>query len=73
MGSISAVVSVFACAMVISPKSCFYVNCIMFSYIFLDILSPANLPGFSAEAVQNELAVDNFSRFFSSMISTLKP
>jgi hypothetical protein len=32
----------------------------VFSYIYLDNLSPAKLPGFWAGAGQNELAVDNF-------------
>jgi hypothetical protein len=32
----------------------------VFSYIYLDNLSPAKVMGFSAEAGRNELAVDNF-------------
>jgi hypothetical protein len=32
----------------------------VFSYIYLDNLSPANLLGFLAVAGRNELAVDNF-------------
>jgi hypothetical protein len=32
----------------------------VFSYIYLDNLSPANLLGFWAVAGRNELAVDNF-------------
>jgi hypothetical protein len=32
----------------------------VFSYIYLDNLSPAKLPGFWTRAGQNELAVDNF-------------
>ena len=62
--SISAVVSVFACAMVLSPKSCVCVNCIVFSYIYLGNLSPSTLAGYRARAGQNELAVDNFFTVF---------
>ena len=62
--SISAVVSVFACAMVLSPKSFVCVNCIVFSYIYLDNLSPAKLSGFRVRAGQSELAVDNFFTVF---------
>jgi hypothetical protein len=36
----------------------------VFSYIYLDNLSPANLLGFWAVAGRNELAVDNFLAFF---------
>jgi hypothetical protein len=36
----------------------------VFSYIYLDNLSPAKLLGFSAGAGRNELAVDNFSTIF---------
>jgi hypothetical protein len=43
-----------------SPKSCVYVNCIVFSYIYLDNLSPSRMVGFYVGAGQNELAVDNF-------------
>jgi hypothetical protein len=32
----------------------------VFSYIYLDNLSPAKVTGFSAGARRNELAVDNF-------------
>jgi hypothetical protein len=32
----------------------------VFSYIYLDNLSPAKLPGFWTRAGQNELAVGNF-------------
>jgi hypothetical protein len=32
----------------------------VFSYIYLDNLSPAKVVGFSAGAGRNELAVDNF-------------
>jgi len=62
--SISAVVSVFACAMVLFPKSCVCVNCIVFSYIYLDNLSPAKLSVFWVEARRNELTVDNFFTVF---------
>jgi hypothetical protein len=58
--SISAVVSVFACAMVLSPKSCVCVNCIVFSYIYLDNLSPSKVAGYRARAGQIGSAVDNF-------------
>ncbi|MEI6470679.1 MAG: hypothetical protein WCO72_14565, partial [Betaproteobacteria bacterium] len=40
------------------------VNCIVFSYIYLDNLSPTNLLGFWAVARRNELAVDNFLAVF---------
>jgi hypothetical protein len=36
----------------------------VFSYIYLDNLSPSKLPGFFSGAGQNELAVDNFSAVF---------
>jgi len=36
----------------------------VFSYIYLDNLSPAKVMGFSAEAGRNELAVDNFLAVF---------
>jgi hypothetical protein len=36
----------------------------VFSYIYLDNLSPAKLSGFWAVAGQNELAVDNFFTVF---------
>jgi len=36
----------------------------VFSYIYLDNLSPAKLMGFSAGAERNELVVDNFSAVF---------
>jgi len=36
----------------------------VFSYIYLDNLSPAKVMGFSAEAGRNELAVDNFLTVF---------
>jgi hypothetical protein len=36
----------------------------VFSYIYLDNLSPAKVMGFSAEAGRNELAVDNFFMVF---------
>jgi hypothetical protein len=36
----------------------------VFSYIYLDNLSPAKLPGFWTRAGQNELAVDNFLAVF---------
>jgi len=36
----------------------------VFSYIYLNNLSPAKLSGFSAGAGQNELAVDNFLAVF---------
>jgi hypothetical protein len=36
----------------------------VFSYIYLDNLSPANLLGFLAVAGRNELAVDNFLAVF---------
>jgi hypothetical protein len=36
----------------------------VFSYIYLDNLSPANLLGFSAGVGRNQLAVDNFSAVF---------
>jgi hypothetical protein len=36
----------------------------VFSYIYLDNLSPAKLLGFSAGVGCNELAVDNFSAVF---------
>jgi len=36
----------------------------VFSYIYLDNLSPANLLGFWAVAGRNQLAVDNFSAVF---------
>jgi hypothetical protein len=36
----------------------------VFSYIYLDNLSPAKVTGFSAGAGQNKLAVDNFSTVF---------
>jgi len=36
----------------------------VFSYIYLDNLSPAKLLGFWAEARRNELAVDNFFTVF---------
>ena len=62
--SISAVVSVFACAMVCSPKSCVCVNCIVFSYIYLDNLSPFTLAGYLARAGRIGLTVDNFSAVF---------
>ena len=56
--------SVFAYAMVLSPKSCVCVNCIVFSYIYLDNLSPAKVTGFWTRAGRNELAVDNFFMVF---------
>jgi hypothetical protein len=62
--SISAVVSVFACAIVRSPKSCVCVNCIVFSYIYLDNLSPAKVAGYRAKAAQIGLVVDNFFKVF---------
>ena len=62
--SISTFVSVFACAMVLSPKSFVCVNCIVFSYIYLDNLSPAEVAGYRARAWRNELAVDNFLAVF---------
>jgi hypothetical protein len=36
----------------------------VFSYIYLDNLSPAKVMGFSAVAGRNELAVDNFFTVF---------
>jgi len=36
----------------------------VFSYIYLDNLSPAKLPGFRVRAGQSELAVDNFFTVF---------
>jgi hypothetical protein len=36
----------------------------VFSYIYLDNLSPANVMGFSAGAGLNEQAVDNFFTVF---------
>jgi len=36
----------------------------VFSYIYLDNLSPAKVMGFSAEAGRNELVVDNFLAVF---------
>jgi len=36
----------------------------VFSYIYLDNLSPAKVMGFSTEAGRNELAVDNFLAVF---------
>jgi len=36
----------------------------VFSYIYLDNLSPAKVMGFSAGAGRNELAVDNFFAVF---------
>jgi hypothetical protein len=36
----------------------------VFSYIYLDNLSPAKVMGFSAGAGRNELAVDNFLTVF---------
>jgi len=36
----------------------------VFSYIYLDNLSPAKVMGFSAGAGRNELAVDNFFTVF---------
>jgi hypothetical protein len=36
----------------------------VFSYIYLDNLSPAKLSGFWVRAGQNELAVDNFLAVF---------
>jgi hypothetical protein len=36
----------------------------VFSYIYLDNLSPAKVMGLSAEAGRNELAVDNFLTVF---------
>jgi len=36
----------------------------VFSYIYLDNLSPAKLLGFCVVAGRNELAVDNFSAVF---------
>ena len=50
--------------MVLSPKSCVCVNRIVFSYIYLDNLSPAKVMGFSAGAGRIELAVDNFLAVF---------
>jgi len=47
-----------------SPKSCVCVNCIVFSYIYLNNLSPANLLGFLSVSGRNELAVDNFFAVF---------
>jgi len=43
----------------------------VFSYIYLDNLSPAKQSGFWAGGGRNELTVDNFLLYFSSMISTL--
>jgi hypothetical protein len=51
-------------AMVLSPKSFVCVNCIVFSYIYLDNLSPPKLAGFWVGAGRNELAVDNFFTVF---------
>jgi hypothetical protein len=50
--------------MALSPKSFVCVNCIVFSYIYLGNLSPANVMGYRAGAGRNELAVDNFSTVF---------
>jgi hypothetical protein len=36
----------------------------VFSYIYLDNLSPAKVAGFWVRAGRNELAVDNFSAVF---------
>jgi hypothetical protein len=36
----------------------------VFSYIYLDNLSPANVMGYRAGAGRNEQAVDNFSTVF---------
>jgi hypothetical protein len=36
----------------------------VFSYIYLDNLSPAKVMGFTAVAGRNELAVDNFFTVF---------
>jgi len=42
----------------------------LFSYIYLDNLSPAKLSGFWPVAVRNELAVDNF--FTEKILSKFK-
>lgn len=46
--------------MVLCPKSFVCVNCIVYSHIYLDNLSPAKVVGYRARAGPNELAVDNF-------------
>ena len=46
--------------MVLCPKSFVCVNCIVYSHIYLDNLSPAKLSGYRVRAGPNELAVDNF-------------
>jgi hypothetical protein len=50
--------------MVLSPKSFVCVDCIVFSYIYLDNLSPAKVTGYRARSGRIELVVDNFLAVF---------